>query len=215
MKSILFLFAALTVSAESLHYSINYPSGLSLGEATLDVSHGQTWSFSLDIDAGVPGFAVRDHYQSGADADLCGISLDKNFSHGTHKSEERVTFDQQNHRVTRETKNGGKSDSEIPSCARGALAYLQFVRNELVEGRLAAQQPVIFGAAYDVRLEFAGTQTLTVGEQHVEADRIDATIKGPASDVTVEVYFSRDKARTPLLAKIPMALGTFSVELVR
>ena len=35
MKSGLFLFLLLPVSGETLHYVINWPSGLSLGEATL------------------------------------------------------------------------------------------------------------------------------------------------------------------------------------
>jgi hypothetical protein len=29
------------------------------------------------------------------------------------------------------------------------------------------------------------------------------------------MYFARDAARTPLLFKVPLAMGTFSMELVR
>jgi hypothetical protein len=219
MKGFLFFLLTIPVCAESLHYSINWPSGLSLGEATLDSSRGEgdkgNWSFTLDIDAGIPGFSVRDHYHSSANADLCSIALEKKFTHGTHKSEEHLTFDQQNHMVTRETSGGGKSDISVPSCGRGAFAFLQYVRNELAQGRLVQQQPVVFGAIYSVRIEFAGTQTIVLGEQRVEADRIQATIKGPSSDLKVEIFFSRDKARVPLLAKVPLALGVFSVELAR
>jgi len=221
MKFFLPLFLAFAASAESLHYSINYPSGLSLGEATLDSSRapnekgGGNWSFTLDIDAGIPGFVVRDQYHSTADSGLCSIALDKKFVHGSHKTEEHIAFDQGNHTVTRETKNGGKSDVSVPGCARDALVYIQFVRNELAQGRLVPQQPVVFGAPYDVRLEFTGTQTIRVGDQKVDADRIVATIKGPLTSITVDLFFSRDNARIPLLAKLPLSLGMFSVELVR
>jgi hypothetical protein len=64
-------------------------------------------------------------------------------------------------------------------------------------------------------MEFTGTQTIHIGEQKAEADRIVATLRGPSSDLTVEIFFSHDTARIPLLARIPLALGTFSVELVR
>ncbi len=211
------LIFSLSVSAESLRYTINWPSGLSLGEATLDTAHAKdgNWEFVLDIDASIPGFAVRDHYHAQANAGLCGISLDKKFVHGTHKNEEHTTFDQSGHTATRQTVGGGKSDIGLSDCGRDALTFLQFARNELAQGRLVPQQAVIFGAAYQVRMEFTGTQTIRVGEKKVEADRIVATMKGPSSDLAVEVFFSHDTARVPLLAKIPLSLGTFSVELVR
>jgi hypothetical protein len=224
MKFLIFGFFVLSVSAESLRYSINWPSGLSLGEASLDTSRTrdqgapkgpESWSFSLDIDASVPGFAVRDHYQSSAGPDLCGKQLEKKFVHGSHKSEERITFDQSNNTATRETQGGGKSDISLSQCGRDALTFLQFARNELAQGRLAAQQQVVFGSLYQVRIEFTGSQTIRIGDKNVDADRILATIRGPSSNLTVELFFSRDNARTPLLAKIPLSLGTFSVELIR
>lgn len=221
MKFSLLLALAFPLAAESLHYTINWPSGLSLGEATLDISRpsaGETpgnWTASLEIDASIPGYPIRDEYHSQADSNLCSVSLDKKFTHGSHKTEEHIGFDQSNHTATRQTVNGGKSDLSIPSCGRDALSFLQFARNELAAGRLVAQQPVIFGAPYDVRLEFTGTRQIRLGDKMVDADHINATIKGPLSDITVEIFFSRDAARVPLMAKIPLALGTFSVELVR
>ncbi len=122
MKYAAFLVFLVGARAETLHYAINWQSGLSLGEATLtsgrstwvvngvDTPH---WSFDLDIDASVPGFAVNDHYVSSAGADICSAKLDKTVRRGSHKSEETLTFDQEQHSVTRETHPagiGGKSD---------------------------------------------------------------------------------------------------------
>src|SRR5690242_10701057 len=60
---------------ETLRYSINWPSGLSLGEATFSARHASTgdWNFDATLSAGVPGFAISDHYQSAATADLCSL----------------------------------------------------------------------------------------------------------------------------------------------
>ena len=216
MKPLVFLLCLLPASAESLRYSINWASGLSLGEATLRADKGkEAWSFEVTMDASIPGFALRDSYHSAATTDLCSLQLDKNFTHGNKKADEKVTFDQQNHSATRETTGGGKSDVAISSCAKDALTFMQFARSELAQGRLAPQQMVIFGAAYDVRIEYTGAQKIKVGEQTVDADRMLATIKGPITDLTVEVFFARDAARTPLLAHIPLALGSFTVELIR
>lgn len=225
MKAILFFLIILSAPAEQLRYSINWPSGLSLGEATLrsDRSHDpgvekgqERWSFAADLDASVPGFAVRDHYESTATSDLCSVQLDKSFTHGRRKGDERVTFDRQKNTATRETLNGGgKSDISVQQCARDALTFIQFARRELAQGRLAPQQQVVFGAVYSVRIEYTGQQAIKLGDQKIDADRIVASIKGPTTDLTMEVFFARDAARTPVLAKIPLALGAFTVELIR
>ncbi len=42
-------------------------------------------------------------------------------------------------------------------------------------------------------------------------NRVDQ--KALPRDLTVEIFFARDAARTPVLARIPLPLGTFTVEL--
>ena len=49
----------------------------------------------------------------------------------------------------------------------------------------------------------------------MEADRLTASLKGPSSDINFEVFFLKDAARTPALVRVPLAMGTFSMELVR
>lgn len=217
MKSLLFFLCLVPLSAESLRYSINWASGLSLGEATLRADKGkERWDFEVTLDASIPGFALRDDYRSSATPDLCSLELDKTFAHGPRKGDETVTFDQQNRTATRETLNGGgKTDLSISACTKDALTFMQFARNELAQGRLAPQQPVDFGALYNVRIVFTGAQKIKVGDQPVDADRILATVKGPTTELTVEIFFARDAVRTPLLARIPLSLGSFTVELIR
>jgi hypothetical protein len=217
MKSLLFFLCLLPVTAESLRYSINWASGLSLGEATLRSDKGKEgWDFEVTMDASIPGFALRDDYRSDATLDLCSLELDKTFTHGTKRADEKITFDQQNHTATRQTQNGGgKTDLSISACAKDALTFLQFARSELAQGRLAPQQSVDLGSLYNVRIEYTGAQKIKYGDQTADADRILATIKGPTTDLTVEMFFARDAARTPLLARIPLTLGSFTVELIR
>ena len=217
MKYLFFFVCFLPVSAESLRYSINWASGLSLGEVTLRSDKGKEgWDFEVTMDASIPGFALRDDYHSGATLDLCSLELDKTFTHGAKKADEKIIFDQQNHTATRQTQNGGgKTDLSISSCAKDALTFMQFARNELAQGRLAPQQSVDFGSLYNVRVEYTGQQKIKIGDQMVDADRLVSTIKGTTTDVTVEIFFARDAVRTPLLARIPLSLGAFTVELIR
>ncbi len=224
MKRLTLVLLVLPASAESLRYAINWPSGLSLGEATFVSGRTgaapdkgpQQWSFEFNLDASVPGFTVHDEYHSKATSELCTLELDKDYTHGKRKGQERLTFDQPKNTVTRETLNGGgKSELSVGACAREALTFLQFARRELAQGRLAPQQTVVFGGLYQVRFEYTGTQSISVDGKPMDTDRMVASLKGPATDMTFEVFFAKDPARTPVFAKLPLPLGAFTVELIR
>lgn len=214
--------SAPTFDGEQLHYNINWPSGLSLGEAQLRSTREkptpkseERYTFEFSLDAGIPGFHVTDRYRSEASKDFCSLSFDKNLVHGKKKTDEKETFDPEKATATRETKDGGKSDLSTPACAKDALDFLYFVRRELAQGRLPPRQQVFFGAAYDVRLEFAGTQMIKLGDNSVEADRLNGSLKGPQSDASFELYFLKDAPRTLALVRVPLEVGTFSMELVK
>lgn len=227
---ILCAMAMLPLGAETLHYNINWQSGLPLGEATLkasksapstsseapDAGDGGKWSFELLLDAAVPGVTLRDEYRSKADAKFCSQQLERVIVRGPKKSTEKVTFDQDKKQIQRETVGGGKSEMTAPECAHDALTFLQFVRQELAAGRLVQSQPVFLGGKYDVQVQYIGTESVKLPKNDnkpVEADKVRTAIHGAKADYTIEILFSRDGSRTPLLARLPLALGTFTVEL--
>jgi hypothetical protein len=201
---------------ETLHYTLSWPSGLSLGEALMTATRNSAeWSFDLYLKGAVPGFEVADHYHATASPDLCAMAFDRQFTHGSRKSEEHIEFDPHAGVARRETVGGGKSDIAIASCARDALTFLYYARRELGQGRVPPREDVLFGAPYHVRLEYTGAQTVKVGDKTTEADRVVSTLKGPASQISFEMFFARDAARTPLIIRVPLSLGTFSLELAR
>ena len=207
---------------ETLNYTVNWPTGLSLGEAHLSASRTQPsengseqWAFKLTLDAAVPGFAVADRYQATASLDLCSATFNREVTHGTRKSVEHVNFDQHEGVAHRETEGGGKSDVPLSQCGRDALTFLYFARRELGQGRVPPHENIVFGGAYQVRLEYTGEQTVKANDKPFTADRVIATVKGPASENTFEMFFARDAARTPLVIRVPLSLGMFSLELAR
>jgi hypothetical protein len=44
---------------------------------------------------------------------------------------------------------------------------------------------------------------------------MQVNVKGTASDTAFEIYFALDAVRTPVLARVPLPMGTFTLELVR
>jgi len=202
---------------ESLRYAVNWPSGLSLGEASLSSRRsGAGWEFDFTLDAGIPGFPIADRFHSVTDGNLCSQEFERDTRHGSKKSSEKSTFDYRDGFAHRKTANGGTSDVGIPArCAMDALAYLYSARNALARGSVPQPDKLYFGSAYAVRLENIGQQSVTVAGKPTESDHVTVHLQGPASNSTFEIFFARDAARTPLLVKIPSGVGTISLELAR
>ena len=217
-------------ASEQFHYNVNWPSGLSLGEASLSFSKiaatddkPASLHSELTIDAAIPGFRVSDKFSSSASVEYCSTRFDKKLRHGYRKADELLKFDQEHSTVSRETlteshETGddlGKSDVGTPACAKDGLAFLAFLRHELANGRLPQQQTVFVGAAYDVKLDFRGAEAVKVGESSMQADRVNVSLHGPASSIDLVIFFAKDAGRTPVLFRVPLALGTFSMELIK
>jgi hypothetical protein len=202
---------------EDLTYSVNWPSGISLGEAHLHAKRsGANWIFGMALDAGVPGFPVRDTYRAESVPDFCSISFDRTTAHGSRSTEEQETIDRGRSTATRSTlKGGGNSEIHVPDCVKDALTYLFYARRELGQGRIPAAQQILLGNLYQIRVEYTGAPVIPMKNKQVQADKVTCTVKGPASEVKFDVYFDRDPARTPLVIKAPLAMGTFSMELIR
>ena len=210
------LIYAAAPESEHLRYQVNWPSGLALGEAQLRIANqeGRTES-ELNIDASVPGFQVLDKFRAIAGLDLCSIEFEKDSHHGKKVAKETTTFQANRGVAVRKTSNGGTSELETGTCGKDALTFLSFVRQELMKGRVPPPQTILFGGQYQIRLQHKGSQVVQMAEGAVEADRLVAAVKGPVSEFTFEMYFARDRLRTPVLVKVPLAMGTFSMELIR
>lgn len=218
MKLSLVLLAAVVYAAapdqETLRYSVNWASGLSLGEAELKSSkRAQGWSLAFKIDASVPGYAVADQVTSQSNETYCAVQFEKKLAHGKRSANEVTTVEKS--KAVRKTKNGGSSEISVPPCVRDALSYVFFARKELAAGRVPSGGTILFGAPYTIRTEYKGAEQVKLSDETVTADHILAEIKGPASSFLLSVYFSRDDARTPVLVKAPFPVGTLSMELVR
>lgn len=158
---------------------------------------------------------MTDRYRSQAVDDFCSTEFRRNTKHGTKSIDEKTTFDAHEGKITRETTGGGKTVTDAPACAKDALTFLYYVRHELGQGRIPPSQDIFFGPQYEVHLEFAGTETIRIADKPVEADHVTASVKGPVAGISFDIFFLKDRARTPALVRVPLSLGTFSMELAQ
>ena len=209
---LIFLLTVSSVSAESLRYNIKWPSGLSLGEASLTTELTSRGTFTtLDLDASLPAFTIRDHYTSSTSARICTIQFLRETQHGPKRSNESITVNGEG-KITRETLNGGTTDLPTAPCPHDALALLSALRRD--QNQLP--QTVLFGAGYPVRFESAGSQTITLNEKPTLTEKMICIVTLPKTgDYRLELFFLKDPTRTPALVLAPFALGTFTMELIR
>jgi hypothetical protein len=200
---------------ETFRYEVKWPSGLGLGEAQMRASRdGGTWILEFEIDASIPGFRVLDRYRSVVDEKLCSQEFTKEFEHGSRKGKETTTF--ANGKAKRVTAGGGgSSEFAVPGCARDALTYLFFVREEVARGRVPGPQKLYFGAGYDVRIAPGVPEQVKVSEAPIETDRLRVTVTTVNGKLELDLFLARDETRTPALVRVPFAMGNFSMEWVR
>ena len=203
-------------SGERLRYEVVWPSGLSLGDAEFSAVATQSgWSFRSKLTASLPNFEIRDDYVSETGPNLCSSSFHKEFQHGRKTAKETVTFDQDEHRAHRESDGGGgESEFSVPPCARDALAFLYFLRQDLARGRISPPDDINFGGQYMITITYAETRQIEISGAKREADRILVDVMGEKSQHSFEIFFGKDEARTPLIVRVPFELGTFSLRLV-
>jgi hypothetical protein len=128
----------------SLAYTVNYPSGLSLGEARL-ISHkaNDRWYFEMVLD-GVPGFAVSDRFRSTAGLDSARWSSSaKPFTAREIPREDHFRLQEASPCAP---PRGGKTEVKIGACAYDALALVYHVRRELGQARRRHRKHLFGGA---------------------------------------------------------------------
>ncbi len=208
---------------EALHYSINWASGLSLGDLSLTAHRTPSgWNFGASLAAAVPGFAIADQYHSKVTGnDFCSTEFERDLSHGGKHTIDKIVFDPAHSTARRTTtlpEGGGKSDFDTSSCPHDILAYLYLTRREMGQGRMPSAQQVYFGSGYSVNAEYTGEEDLTspaTGKKPAPTDKVVVSVKGPKSDFNFEIYFARDPQRTPLFVRIPSSLGIVTLGLAR
>lgn len=200
---------------ENFRYEVKWPSGLGLGEAQMRASRdGSNWNLEFQVEASIPGFRVMDRYKSIVDEKFCTVEFQKEFEHGSRKGKETTTFaNGKGMRVT--AGGGGKTEFDAPGCARDALAYLFFVREEVARGRIPGPQKLYFGAGYDVRMTVGGAEQIRISESPLDSDRLHVTVATTNGKLELDLFLARDEARTPALVRVPFAMGNFSMEWVR
>ncbi len=202
--------------SEQLMYTIAWPSGLPVGRASLRArTLDPGWRFEMTLRATLPSIEIDDVFVTRTDSDLCSEVFEKHVRHGERRAHESLRFgpglvERFNLEAPAQEAPGRTASGD---CARDALAFLYYLRQDLAAGRIPSAGSIFFGAAYRIRLRFVRPRRLTMGEDSRLADEFRAVVEGPASRHEFSVFMGQDEARKPLLFRMEFDEGTFSMQL--
>ncbi len=201
---------------ERLSYTIDWPSGLSVGSAEFRARFVDPgWRLQATLRATLPEIEVDDAFVARTDEALCSIAFEKHVRHGEKRAHESLRFGPG--AVRRTNLEGGPAHTPgvepAGSCAHDALAYLYHLRRDLAAGRIPPPADLFFGAPYRVTLRHAQTRHIVLRGERLLADEIRAVVRGPASEHSFSVYFGRDAARTPLIFRVEVEGTPFTMQL--
>ncbi len=202
--------------SEQLNYTIAWPSGLPVGHASLRArALDPGWRHEMTLQATLPSMEIDDMFASRTDSKLCSEVFEKHVRHGDRWAHESLRFGP----GLVERFNLESTDREPPGrnatgdCARDALTFLYYLRQDLAAGRLPSPGTIFFGAAYRIQVWFTRTRRLLIGAEQRAADEFRAVVDGPASRHEFSFFVGQDENRTPLLFRVELGGDIFSMQL--
>jgi hypothetical protein len=219
-----FLFLAGSVHAqgrfpagdEVLRYDVRLPNGSAIGTATFEAVRVKgaeaSWHFRVHTNFSLPGIPVEDTFRS-LSANFCSAEFEKDSLHGSKKTAEIVVFYPERQKAVRSTKGGGMSSIQTGPCPKDPVNVLYHTRVELGKGRKPFTGTTVFGAAYEVKMDSRGKKKIEIGGKDHQTELVAGSYRGPKSKGEFEIYFSRDETRTPLVLRVPLAVGSITLEL--
>jgi uncharacterized protein DUF3108 len=201
-----------------LSFNLIWPSGITLGEATLTASRaGKQIHLEASVVADIPQYHVGYTFASDADENLCSIRFSETLREGRSTRETTFDFDQAKH-VVRRTRGGRTTESPIPDCARDPVALLYHFRRQLAAGLLKVGTPeatgeFYLGDNYTVHYDAIAAESVKVGSKTPGGDRFLIRVQDHGEERSFEVWIRTDASRAPVAVRVPLSLGTLAAEL--
>ena len=199
---------------ERLVYRLLWPSGIPLGEAVFEVSSdGDEVHFQVSLEARLPQYRFNSTFSAVAAREgLCSLQFHQKIEEGKQTSEESMEFDQKTHRVRR-IRGRNTTTETIPECARDPLTFLYYVRSRTAAGEPVESSRIHYGKDIALKLGRREAGTVVAGGSQKQGEKLEVGFPVRDGERTVEVWFSSDSARTPILFTVPTTLADFKAEL--
>ena len=202
-------------AGEKLEYNLRWPSGITLGEATLKATHtGNQMFLEATVDADIPQYHALYTFSSVTDEQFCSQQFRMVLHEGKRIVNDTFEFDQNNHQVHR-VRNGRSTTASLSDtdCARDPLALIYYFRQQLALGKLppGASGVLYLGEAYTVHYDAAAPGPAS-GSKAPQGELFNIRVDAPNAP-NLEVSIRNDPQRVPISLRIAFSLGTLSADL--
>ena len=198
---------------EKLTLEIFWPSGVTLGEATLDArSIKDIHYFSASVEVVLPQGHIIYKLYSTATAELCSREFRQSVQRSGKVWEETTSFDAESGKamVTRDARS-----REYPAakCLRDPLTYLYFFRSQAAAGKRATAESLFLNGLLSLRIDALASEMVKIKRSERRGERYQIRFPGSAGEGRAELWLDGASAQTPIAVRLPLPFSTFSAEL--
>jgi hypothetical protein len=198
---------------EKLVFEIFWPSGVSMGEATLEAkSIKDNLYFSAVAEVGLPQGRILYKYSSIASPDLCSREFRQSVERPGKFWEEITKFDADTGKATI-SRDGRSREVSAAKCSRDPLALLYYYRAQAAAGKKASSETLFLGAPLSLRIEAKGKEQIKIKQTERRGEHYKVAYPSAAGERSLELWLSDSPAQTPIAVRLPLPLATFSAEL--
>jgi hypothetical protein len=198
---------------EKLVFEIFWPSGVSMGEATLEAkSIKDNLYFWAVAEVGLPQGRILYKYSSIASSDLCSREYRQSVERPGKFWEEITKFDADAGKAT-VSRDGRSREVTAAKCSRDPLALLYYYRAQAGVGKSASSETLFLGAPLSLKIEAKGKEQIKIKQTQRRGDHYIIMYPSASGDRSLELWLSDSPAQTPIAVRLPLPLATFSAEL--
>lgn len=198
---------------EKLLAEILWPSGVSMGEATLEARSLQDRiHLTAHVEVALPQGRLLYRYSSTATAGLCSLEFRRSSQRSGKFWEEITRFDPETGMAS-VTRDGHTREAASGKCPRDPLTYLYYYRAQAAAGKRPTTETLFLNGALPLRIESNRRESVKVNRIERQGERYRITFPSAAGEGNVEIWLDGATRQTPIAVRLPLPLATFSAEL--
>lgn len=198
---------------EKLELEIFWPSGVTMGEATLQASNVKDMHFlSASMEVVLPQGRMLYKFTSTTDANLCSREFHQSVERGRKFWEEVTRFDSEAGTAS-VSRDGKTREIAAGKCARDPLAYLYYYRAQSAAGKHPSQDSLFLTGPLALTITAKGKEQVKINRIARQADRYQIAYPSETGPGTLELWLDGSARQTPVAIRLPLPLATFSAEL--
>lgn len=198
---------------EKLELDIFWPSGVAMGEATLEAKSAKdNVLLTANVEVALPQGRILYRFSSTTSPELCSREFHQSVERSGKFWEEITRFNSETGTAA-VSRDGRTRDVPAGKCARDPLAYLYYYRVQAAAGKKPAGDSLFLTGPLQLRVQAAAKESIKINHVERQAERYQISYPMEEGSGMIELWLDGSPRQTPVAVRVPLPLATFSAEL--